>query len=142
MNFGTTFSEEVPLRPSLPHIVSLSRQVRRALIRRARKTRDLNLSNRFLIIVLLSEGHSSVAIERCLKVARAHVSRTAQRYQASGEAGVHDRREENGTPKVDDRFLTTLSELLERSPGDCGWQRSTWSRHSWLWKCSNGLALR
>ena len=124
----TAFAEEVPVRPSLPAIISLSRQVRRALRRRAQKTRDAALCKRYLIVVLLAEGHSSVAIQRHLKVARAHVSRTAHRYLAEGEAGLLDRREENGARKVDEKFLHVLQRTLEGPPTDYGWQRSTWSR--------------
>jgi transposase len=97
-------------------------------LRKARKTPDAELSKRFLIIVLLSEGKSSVIIEHHLKVARAHVSRTARRYQAHGEAGLQDRREENGSRKTDERFLKTLREIVESPPESCGWHRSTWSR--------------
>ena len=116
------------MRPSLPDIISISRQVRRALSRRAQKTRDAELCKRYLIIVLLAEGRSSVVIERHLKVARAHVSRTAWKYFAEGDAGLQDRREENGSRKVDEGFLAALQELLRVTPTDCGWERSSWSR--------------
>jgi transposase len=116
------------LRLSLPNIISISRQVRRALSRRAQKTRDAELCRRYLIIVLLAEGQSSVAIERNLKVARAHVSRTAWRYFAEGETGLQDQREDNGCRKVDENFLSVLQELVKLVPEDCGWERTTWSR--------------
>lgn len=71
--------------------------------------------------MLLAEGRSSVAIERTLKVAGAHVSRTARRYAAAGEAGLQDRREENGTRKVDEAFLAQLQELVHSTPDALGW---------------------
>ena len=116
------------MRLSLPDIISISRQVRRALSRRAQKTRVAGLCKRYLIIVLLAEGQSSVAIERHLKVARAHVSRTAWKYFAEGDAGLQDQREENGNRKVDEGFLAGLQGLLQLRPIDCGWERSSWSR--------------
>lgn len=116
------------MRLSLPDIISISRQVRRALSHRAQKTRDAELCKRYLIIVLLAEGRSSVAIQRHLKVARAHVSRTAWRYFGEGLAGLQDQREENGNRKVDENFLLLLQELLNLVPADCGWERSSWSR--------------
>src|SRR4029434_10135526 len=122
------FCEEVPLRLSLPDIIAISRQVRRALSRRTQKTRDAELCKRYLIIVLLAEGQSSVAIERSLKVARAHVSRTAWKDFGAGIGGLQDRREENGDRKVDENFLSVLQELLVLVPSDCGWERSRWSR--------------
>ena len=116
------------MRLSLPDIISISRQVRRALSRRAQKTRDADLCKRYLIVVLLAEGQTSVAIEQHLKVARAHVSRTAWKYFAEGDAGLQDRREENGNRKVDENFLEELQHLLTLAPTDCGWERSSWSR--------------
>jgi len=116
------------LRLSLPDIISISRQVRRALSRRAQKSRDAELCKRYLIIVLLAEGRSSVTIQRHLKVARAHVSRTAWRYFTEGDAGLQDQREENGNRKVDENFLEELRQLLRLAPTDCGWERSSWSR--------------
>ena len=116
------------MRLSLPDIISISRQVRRALSRRAQKSRDAELCKRYLIIVLLAEGRSSVTIQRHLKVARAHVSRTAWRYFTEGDAGLQDQREENGNRKVDENFLEELRQLLRLAPTDCGWERSSWSR--------------
>lgn len=116
------------MRPRLPGIITLSRQRRRALHRRAQKTHDAALSRRYLIIVLLSEGRSSVAIQSHLKVARAHVSRTAHRFASEGEAGLLDRRQENGDRRVDEDFMMHLQCLLQMRPNQCGWQRSTWSR--------------
>ena len=116
------------MKPRLTEIISLSRQRRRALARRARKTRDTLLSTRYLIIVLLAEGYSSVRIEGVLKVARAHVSRTACRFLRHGEAGLQDRREENGTRKVDEGFLGVLQGLLLQPPSAFRWQRTTWTR--------------
>lgn len=116
------------MKPRLTDIVALSRQRRRALSRRARKTRDAALRTRYLVIVLLAEGYSSVRIESVLKVARAHVSRTARRFDEQGEAGLQDRREENGTRKVDEEFLANLHGLLAASPAVFGWQRSRWTR--------------
>ena len=136
------FFEEVPLRRSLPNIIAISRQVRRALSRRAQKTRDAELCKRYLIIVLLAEGQSSVTIERHLKVARAHVSRTAWRYFGEGIAGLQDRREENGDRKVDEGFLSVLQELLVLVPADCGWERTSWSRELLVWEMARRTGIR
>lgn len=116
------------MRRRLAESISLSRQRRRALSRRARKTADAALRIRYLIIVLLAEGYSSVDLEDLLKVARAHVSRTARRFQQGGEAALQDRREENGSRKVDDTFLTKLHQLLIFPPTAHGWARSSWTR--------------
>lgn len=116
------------MKPRLTQIISLSRQRRRGLSRRARKSADAALRIRYLIIVLLGEGYSSVDIEQMLKVARAHVSRTARRFEQGGEAALQDRREENGGRKVDERFLTRLCTLLTLPPTAHGWARSSWTR--------------
>ncbi len=130
------------MRTSLPRIMSLSRQVRRALVRRARKTRDSLYSKRLLIIALLAEGKTSVVIEQHLKVARAHVSRTARRYLEEGRAGLIDRREENGIRKIDDVVIGELHRLLEESPRGCGWARSTWSRQLLVLEIERRLGIR
>lgn len=130
------------MRRSLPGIISLSRQMRRALIRRARKTRDSRYSKRLLIIALLAEGKTSVVIEQHLKVARAHVSRTARRYLEEGMAGLADRREENGLRKIDDVVTDELQRLLQQSPRECGWARSTWSRQLLVLEIERRLGIQ
>jgi transposase len=56
------------------------------------------------------------------------VARVARRFLEQGEAGLVDRREDNGQPKVDDDFLGALAELVASKPTDHGWRRPTWTQ--------------
>jgi len=76
----------------------------------------------------LASGASSVEIERQLLVARATVSRVAERFAREGMAGLFDHRVCNGRSKVTAAVLRRLEELLDRYPSDFGWRRPTWTR--------------
>jgi transposase len=52
----------------------------------------------------------------------------AARFREAGEAGLIDRREENGQQKLDEDVLATLYELVRSSPQEYGWRRPTWTR--------------
>jgi transposase len=54
--------------------------------------------------------------------------RAVRRYRAEGEAGLVDRREDNGPTKVDDRYLDALRATLDGRANDYGWLRPTWTR--------------
>ena len=54
--------------------------------------------------------------------------RVRKRFHAQGEAGLVDRREDNGARKVTDDFLGELYEVVEGSPTDYGYPRPTWTR--------------
>jgi transposase len=54
--------------------------------------------------------------------------RAVRRFLAEGEAGLLDRRADNGHPKVDEDYLAALSEVLRDRASDHGWTRPTWTR--------------
>jgi len=76
------------LRLSLPDIISISRQVRRALSRRARKTRDADLCKRYLIIVLLAEAATLPLGLLSLREVRRGGYRTPERFWRNTRLGV------------------------------------------------------
>jgi transposase len=59
---------------------------------------------------------------------RTTVDRVWKRFCLQGEAGLVDRREDNGEVKVDEAYLARLRYLVGRSPPDFGWRRPTWTR--------------
>jgi len=65
-------------------------------------------------VLNLAEGSSPTETARTLEVSRTTVSRVAWRFREAGEAGLVDRREENGSRKLDDDYLGLLWELVER----------------------------
>ena len=106
----------------------MSRADKRRLEKRCRNLKDGDLKTRYLIVLNLVEGRSVTDTARALKVGRSTVYRVATRFREKGVDGLVDQREENGTTKMDDAFLSTLWEVVESSPLDYGWKRPTWTR--------------
>jgi transposase len=55
------------------------------------------------------------------------VNRTLKRFAECGEAGLVDRREENGHPKVTETYVNVLTAVVAHRPQDCGYRRTTWT---------------
>lgn len=98
------------------------------LYRHLRKCRDAKLKVRYLIIINLVNGRSPTETARVLHVSRSTVYNVAERFREWGEAGLIDRREENGQRKLDDEYLAALHEVVRSSPEEHGWRRPTWTR--------------
>jgi transposase len=93
-----------------------------------RACQEVGLKTRYLVILNLAEGHHPNEIAALCGVARCSVYRIAARFRESGEAGLLDRREDNGTRKLDDFYLETLFDVVSASAQDYGWRRPTWTR--------------
>jgi len=109
-------------------VPKLSRRDKQRLLDRARSCREAALKTRYLIILDLADGLGPTEVARRLKVDRSTVYRVAARFCQSGEAGLIDRREENGDRKLDEATLAALHEIVESSPQEHGWRRPTWTR--------------
>lgn len=101
---------------------------RRQLIHLGRKSGDPATALRFLAVVRLSLGHSSVRVARSIVLARSTVVRAAERFVVDGIDGLYDQRRDNGGAKVDLAFRCRVAELLYQSPEDLGWCRPSWTR--------------
>lgn len=97
-------------------------------LRNLRKCTDMKLRTRYLIIVNLMHGRSARETAAILQVGRSTVYDVAGRFRESGEAGLVDRREENGQCKLDECYLATLHVVVASSAQDYGWRRPTWTR--------------
>jgi transposase len=97
------------------------------LIRNLRKCRDAKMRVRYLIIVNLMRDRSPVQTAAALQVHRSTVYRVATRFREWGEAGLVDRREDNGSRKVDEAYLETLHKVVAGTPLDYGEVRPTWT---------------
>lgn len=93
-----------------------------------RQCRDAGLKTRYLIIVNLMSGRSVIETVEALQVGCSTVYKVAKRFREDGEAGLVDRREENGERKLDERYLATLYDVVASSPQEYGWRRPTWTR--------------
>lgn len=109
----------------IPHI---GRRDKRRFKRLANRTKDRKLAVRYLIVLNLANGRSAADTAKSLAVARSTVYRVAERFRDFGEAGLVDRREENGDDKLDERYLSTLWDVVASCPLDHGWKRPTWTR--------------
>ncbi len=98
------------------------------LYKRLRECRDMRLRTRYLIIINLVRGRSAAETGHALSVAVSTVYAVAQRFREYGEAGLVDRREDNGDRKLDERYLQTLYDVVKSTPRAYGWHRPTWTR--------------
>ena len=108
-------------------IPELARRTKHRLERQAKKV-DGELRIRMLIILNLADAISPTAVAKRLRVSRSTVYRVAKRFCDNGEDGLLDRREENGSTKLDDDYLSNLWKVVESNPERHGWKRPTWTR--------------
>lgn len=109
-------------------VPKLSPRDKQRLLDRARSCREAKLKTRYLIVLNLDDGLCPTEVGRRLKVSRSTVYRVAARFCECGEAGLVDRREENGDLKLDEETLAVLHEIVKSSPEQYGWRRPTWTR--------------
>lgn len=106
----------------------MSSRAKQRLIEKMRKCQDAKMKTGYRIIISLAEEATPAETARWLKVARSTVYRIAKRFRESGEAGLVDRREENGKRKLEEEYLTELHDVVASSPEEHGWKRPTWTR--------------
>jgi transposase len=79
-------------------------------------------------VINLLNGRSARVTAAALGLHNTTVYRVAKRFQRNGEWGLWDAREDNGSTKLDERFLTKLYEVVRAGPKKYGWRRPTWTR--------------
>jgi transposase len=109
-------------------VVCLGRSAKRRISRKLRECEDAGLARRYLILINLDEGRSPREIAGILHVSRSTVYRVMGRFRECGEAGLIDRREDNGETKVDEAYLAALYEVVASYANEHGWQRPTWTQ--------------
>ena len=107
--------------------LSLDRPTRRRLLRLARKTRDAYLRVRCWVVLKVSLGMSCAEAARAQGCAPSTAARIVARFAAYGEAGLLDRRSENGNRKVDADVLAGIARILEKRAPEYGFARPTWT---------------
>lgn len=105
--------------------IVLHPQTREKLKRAAQRCTDADSRVRYLIVVRSGGGGSGRRIAKALGCCGSKVRRTLDRYGAYGEAGLLDRREDNGRPKGDDPYVQTVRWILAGTPRDFGHRRPT-----------------
>lgn len=109
-------------------IPALRCSAKERLCRQLRKCRDAKLRTRYLVVINLANDRSAEQTAAAVQVARSTVYRIARRFREAGEAGLIDRREENGERRLDEQYLQTLYDVVASSPEQYGWPRPTWTR--------------
>jgi transposase len=109
--------------------IVLSRPQRRRVLRAARKSTDADLRTRYMIILHTAAGKSQRQIATMLGTSVSTVKRTRARWREHGEAGLIDRREDNGPPaKADETYAADLLAVLAQTPRHHGQRRPTWTQ--------------
>jgi transposase len=108
--------------------IVLHPRTREKLKRAARRCRDADTRVRYLIVLRSADGWSGKRVAKALGCCPATVSRTLGRWDGDGEAGLVDRREDNGVTKADDLYARTVAWVLESSPREFFHRRPTWTR--------------
>lgn len=109
-------------------IIRVSRPVKASLRELRRSAKEAGLAMRCQTVLLATKGRSSRQIADAVGFSRSWVSRVIARFDALGMGGLADRREDNGTAKVDEWFLDVLYEVVGKRPSDYGFSRPTWTR--------------
>jgi len=108
--------------------IVLHPRTRAKLQRHARGCTDADTRVRYLIVLRANEAHGGRRIAAALGCCGATVSRTLRRYELLGEAGLVDRREDNGTRKADESYAQTILWILRHTPREHGHRRPTWTQ--------------
>jgi transposase len=108
--------------------IVLHPQTRAKLERWARRCKDADTRIRYRVVLLGDQGWSGRRIAKALGCAISTVSRTLARFETYGQAGLIDRREDNGAAKADALYAQTVAWILEGSPQDFFHRRPTWTR--------------
>jgi transposase len=109
-------------------VLRLERRVKLKLRRMRRETKDKGLADRCQIVLLVARGRRRADVAESVGRSVSWVNRVVARFRDLGVAGLLDRREDNGQPKLDEWFLATLYDLVDASPQDHGYPRPTWTR--------------
>jgi transposase len=108
--------------------IVLHGQTRAKLERVAKRCKDAGRRTRYRIVLLAAEAWSGRRIAKALGCCPATVSRTLDRFECYSEAGLIDRREDNGHTKADDLYAQMVAWILESTPDAFFHRRPTWTR--------------
>jgi len=108
--------------------IVLHPRTRAKLQKVAKRCKDADTRTRYRIVLLSDQGWSGRRIAKALGCCPATVSRTLGRWELYGEAGLIDRREDNGRAKADELYADTVAWILASTPRGFLHRRPTWTR--------------
>lgn len=109
-------------------VVRVRGPVKRELRKLREKTRDKGLAGRCQIVLLCAEGKTHYEIAEAVGFSLSWIGCVLRRFRNHGIAGLHDRREDNGQTKLDEQYLATLYEIVDKQPSDFSYPRPTWTQ--------------
>ena len=108
--------------------IVLHPQTRAKLERAAKRCKDADTRVRYRVVLLSDRRWSGRRIAKALGCSGSTVSRTLSRFELYGQAGLIDRREDNGQAKADALYAQTVAWILESTPQAFFHRRPTWTR--------------
>ena len=109
-------------------VFGLARRVKLQVRGMRRRTRDKALALRCQIVLLADKKRARPWIAEAVGCSVSWVNRVIGRFRAFGPASLHDARADNGAVKIDEQYLSILSDLVDQSPQDHGYLRATWTQ--------------
>ncbi|PRD16947.1 IS630 family transposase [Pantoea coffeiphila] len=111
----------------MPIIAPIPRSERRLMQKTIHKTPDKNHARRLIAMLMLHRGECVSHVARTLCCARSSVGRWINWFTLYGVEGLKSLPPGRGRRWPFEQICALLKRLVERSPGDFGYQRSRWS---------------
>ena len=92
------------------------------------RAKDPGMRCRCKVVLTLVRGKAPTMIVEGGLCAKSQAYRIAGRFLAGGLAGLADRREDNGRPKITPAYQAELLRLVDQSPQEFGYRRPTWTQ--------------
>jgi transposase len=108
-------------------IAPIPRDERRLMKKTIHKTRDKNHARRLTAILMLHRGERVSDVARTLCCARSSIGRWINWFTLYGIEGLKSLPPGRGRRWPFEQICVLLHQLVKRSPGDFGYQRSRWS---------------
>jgi transposase len=108
-------------------LAGMCRPVRRRLERIIRRSRDALVVRRAVAVLSLGRGNSAAEVARETGTARSSIQNWKWLFIEQGEAGLQPRPRGPRPSTVTSALITRLLVLLEDTPADYGYLRSTWT---------------
>lgn len=108
--------------------IVLHPRTRAKLQRDSKRCKDADARVRYRIVLLSDQRFSGKKIARALGCSTSTVSRTLSRFERYGQAGLIDRREDNGQVLADGRYARTVAWILASGPQAFFHRRPTWTK--------------
>jgi transposase len=106
----------------------LERRVKLQVRRIRRHTRDKALAMRCQVVLLADRQCHRAWMAQATGFSLSWVQRILRRFREFGVASLHDGREDNGSLKIDERYLSLLYETVDQTPADYHYTRPTWTQ--------------